>query len=92
MRHFGKMTAGALALAAFGVCGCAQHPPCPIIPAQLELAEARMEKAHEERREASEDISRLRNNVERLENSVNELEKEKALLEEMVRGDEEAAE
>ncbi|MBU1702005.1 MAG: hypothetical protein KJ970_02200 [Candidatus Eisenbacteria bacterium] len=71
--------------------GCA-HKPCPIIPAQLELAEARLETVRNEQDTTGDDIARLQQNVERLQKSISDLEEEKALLEQLISGSEEEEE
>ena len=70
--------------------GCA-HQPCPIIPAQLELAEARVEAARSNYRSVSEDADRLSSSLGRVAANIKKLEEEKQLLESLV-GEEKGAE
>jgi septal ring factor EnvC (AmiA/AmiB activator) len=73
------LVAGMLAAAV----GCA-HRPCPIIPAQLELAEDRLADAQAEYKSVSEEIDRLSGNIKRLETNIRKLEDEKAILLQLV--------
>lgn len=80
---FGVLGTGMLIVSA----GCAAHKACPIIPAQLELAEERAQLSQEEYQQASEELDRIQGNVARIEENIAKMEAEKAILLELV-GDE----
>jgi len=64
--------------------GCSAHRPCPIIPAQLELAEERAKLADDQFLEVSEELERIQGNLARLEENISKLEEEKAILLELI--------
>lgn len=74
----------ALAAGVFLWAGCASNKPCPIIPAQMELAEDRAQIYRDELEEISTEVERLRSNLERLDTNIAKLEEEKAILLELV--------
>jgi septal ring factor EnvC (AmiA/AmiB activator) len=74
------------------VAGCAAHAPCPIIPAQLELAEERAKQAKEDAHSAGEELDRIQNNLARIEDNIAKLEEEKAILLGLIGGTEEGGE